>query len=238
MRLVDEDFDAIRATAYERKSLYYDVKIDQRITNIVARKAPVPIRNNAKKITFLINTPQDDTAYTSLYLSDVDIITLLSTLDTALYEHIKNYLVATYRTEKDPVQHSIQFSRPNLAPDVDSTSLLANHHVLAMPVFSGNPDLPTAFGFTISFQSFCDLISLILSRESKEKLPIVIAKYCILSGLTRPLPHGVHTPASLRHISTMQDVEKIYADKRPQQIQKYDAATFTPTVCAQYFSSI
>jgi hypothetical protein len=237
MRLVDEDFNYVQDSPYKRNTLYYTVKIDQRATNILGRKAHVP-NNNATKLTFLINTVQGHLSYTNLYLSEVDIITLLSTLDDAAYEHIKGYLVEVYRKKTDPTAHSVQFDRTALVQDLESVSLTANRHVLAIPTYDNNPNIATPFGFTISFQSFCDVVSLILSTENEEKLKIIITKYCIFSTLLRPLPRGVYIPASLRHVATLEDIESIYASKRSQQIQKYDFETFAPRERDRYFGSI
>jgi hypothetical protein len=239
MQHIDQDFRSIRASLFERQKLYYKVTIDQRQTDVLGRKAPVPYENNnAIKITFLINTPRDNQSYTTLYLTEIDIITILSELNATSYEHIKDYLVSIYCEQIDHTGHSVRFDRAALVSDIDTLSLTANREVLAVPITANNPDISTPFGFMISYQSLCDLLSLTLSTENADKLKITVTKYCLFSTLLRAGATRIAVPAALAHVSTIGELESIYAGKWPKQVQRFDKDTFTAQVQDEFFSSI
>lgn len=237
IRLIDEDFKVVQASKFKRESLYYTVKIDGRETNILGRKARVP-DNNARKFSFLIRTPQGSLTHTTLYLSEIDIIIILSSLDGISYKHIRDHLVRVYREETDPSEYSVQLHRAALVPDVEGKTLVANHSVLAMPIPNNNPNIATSFGFTISFQSFCDALSLILSTDNEQKLKIIVTKYCIFAALLRTRSPRESIPVLLTGVGTVKDVEEIYAGMRPLDVQLYDRATFTPQIQTDFFGSV
>lgn len=237
MTEIDDDFDMVNATNHKRRLLYYTIKLDNRKTDIIARSALT--KNNRPRLTLFIQTPQENNSYTMLYLSEIDIINILSTIDKKLYNHIISYLIKVYRNEIKIDEHTTNFSRENLiGSTIKNVSLSAGLHVIAIPKYKNTPSIDTSFGYKVSFQSFCDDISLILSTENEDKLKTIIIKYYVFSSLLREVPKGMPIPTSLGNITTISDIKGIYDKKSNTKAQAYDKNVFKVHIFDNYFKSL
>lgn len=237
MAQVDDDYDAIDATEHKRRLLYYTVKLDDRTTDILARSALN--RNNRPRLTFFIRTSQENSTYTMLYLSEVNIISILSILDDDLYDHIMNHLAKIYRNEIGIDAHTASFNREILAgSETKGASILASLDVIAIPEYKDARYVDTLFGYQISFQSFCDDLSLILSTENKEKLRTSIIKYYILSSILKGAPEGMPIPRGFEKVTTAKGIEEKYDKKGFTKGQEYDRRVFGSQIFTNYFKSL
>ncbi len=237
MQHVDKDLAKVNSTPHRRGRLEYSIKINDRQTEIIARSTLRP-QNNRPRLTFIVRTPQKKTAFTSLYLSEIDIMDILSTLDNDLYEHIENYLVRLYRDEVNPEENRVHFSREALFSHIADTTLSADRKVFVIPDFIQDRTVMTPFGFLMSFRSFCDVLSLILSTENPFKLKVIITKYFVFSHLLRSQHVGVPVPQALREATTLDRIKEVYAGKDLTRIQQYDEATFHPDLFSAYFQKL
>jgi hypothetical protein len=231
LRDIDKDYDNIGKSDNKRNLIYYTVKIDGRTTDIYAR------RNN-RRVTFLIRSLQDEHTYTMLYLSEIDLITILATLEDELYKHIMDRFIKACREKNDPDEHIVEFARETMSSGLTAISATANDGLVIIAKHDDNPNIATRFGFDISYQSFCDDLSLIFSTENSEKLKLITVKYYVFSNIIRASHKGMPLPKELAHISTLEDIERIYKDMRPKQILAYDHKVFKYDEYAEYFQSV
>jgi|JI10StandDraft_1071094.scaffolds.fasta_scaffold366579_1 hypothetical protein len=227
---IDEDFNIIKESDYTRRSLYYTVKIDNRETEIRARK-------NSRRTTFFIRTPQDYLEYTMLYLSEIDLITILSTLSLEQYDNIINQLIGFYSKAVEENIHTLEFTREDIFSEIKSISKTANDNLLIISAID-SADIKTPFGFEISYQSFCDDLSLVFSTENSTKLKIIIIKYYVLSKIIRSSTEGIPIPKELNGIKTAKDVNDIYKNMNLKNSLLYDARIFSPSDYDEYFQSL
>lgn len=237
MTQVDDDYDAVDATEHKRRLLYYSVKLDDRTTDIIARSTLN--RNNRPRLTFFIRTPQENSNYTMLYLSEANIISILSTLDDNLYDHIINHLVKVYRNKIGTNAHAVNFSRESLpGSKIQGALITANLDVVVIPEYKEASNVGTTFGYEISFQSFCDDLSLILSTENKEKLKTSIVKYYIFSNMLKGASEGMPIPQGFEKVTTAKDIEEKYEKKGFTKGQEYDSRVFGGQIFSDYFKSL
>lgn len=227
---IDKDFDSVEDSNYTRRSLYYTVKIDGRETEIRARK-------NSRRTIFFIRTPQDGLEYTMLYLSEIDLISILSTLSLEQYDNIIKQLIGFYLKEVEENIHTIEFAREDIFFKLKSISKTANDNLLIISTTDGS-NIETPFGFEISYQSFCDDLSLIFSTENSIKLKIIIIKYYVFSKIIRSSTDKMPVPKELADVKTTKDLEEIYANMRLKDSLLYDARVFKPSNYDEYFQSM
>lgn len=227
---IDEDFKNVKKSDYARKSLYYTVKIDGRATEIRARK-------NSRRTTFFIHTPQEGHEYTMLYLSEIDLITILSTLNVEQYDNIIRQLGGFYSETIDSAPHTLEFAREDIFFGLKSTSKTADDSLLIIST-PNNAAIATPFGFEISYQSLCDDLSMIFSTENSTKLKIIIIKYYVLSKIIRSSTESIPIPKELATVKTAQDLEDIYTNMTLKDSLLYDAHIFKPSDYDEYFQSI
>ena len=235
MSQVDDDFLSINGTSFKRKCLYYSTQLDKRDTRIIARSMLAP--NGRPRLTFLVKTPFDQDEYTMLYLSDVDVIALISSLEESLYKHIVNYFKKINRSEVKEDAHTVNFEREELVSSIKSLILYANRNIVLIPEYASNPNINTYFGYQISFHSLCDVISFMLSTENEEKLKSTSIKYLVYASLIRGSAKGLAIPDDLKHVKTLSDVNEIYDKMRFTSRQEFDRKIFFHKNYVDYFQT-
>ncbi len=238
--LIDKDYRSVAKNEFKRERLYYAVTIDTRATDVIARNTVNP-RTNTHRTTFLIRSAQEDSLYALSYLSETDVIAILTLLDSDLYQYIIGYLVKLYRNEVDKKAHSVRFDRESLVSAIAAASLTANSNVWVIPDFGKEASIATPLGYDISFRSFCDVLSLMLSMENSEKLKRVIAKYYVFTNLLRSesTPTDMPVPDNLKQMKTIDDVERLYdAMPRFKTWRAFDEKTFDIKQFESYFQSL
>lgn len=222
LSLVDED-----CIVSGKERLYYKVELDGRQdTNTLVRS--VRRRNNTPAVSFLIKTTHETDEYSILYLSQIDIIEVISLMDEDTRTHLWSCLFDVYLNTFDTSCKSILFAREPINSELDLTRFTLNGDAIIIPLPDQDYKVHTSFGFDISYHDLCDCISLMLSMEPSEKLKTVLSKYFVLSELLAGRETLVAPPGELAHAKNASDLRAAYDNisTKIEEREQYDIEAF------------
>ena len=232
VKKIDKDFNDIKKTPFKRRGIYYSVFIDKKQTSITTRKT--------NRISYLIDTEQENNTYTRLYVEDWQIGVIFATVDDNSFSFLKNWLITVYYG-KSIEEHTLKLCRTALYDGIEEKSYESLVNIIYLGDITALPlEIDTTFGFSVSSRSFIDFICLTLSMEDNDKLKIELTKYCMLADLLKKqnvtMIHKL--VPQLKDIRTTIDIERLYESINNQNTTKHDKAMFSKEVSNQYFGNL
>lgn len=229
---IDDDFNKLKNTPFERNQIYYSISIDGKKTSITARKD--------NRIAYLIDTTHKTSdTYSRLYIEDWRIGVMIAKLDDKSFEFMKNWLASIYR-DGSIEECIVKFNRYTMPLGVKAMSVeMLIEMIYEKDVSELSSSIDTTFGFSISNRAFVDFLCLTLSMENDTKLKIAITKHCIIAELLRNRGDVIRSRfTDFKGIKTIMDIEGLYTKMRRQtDIEKYDKKIFSKELAEQYFES-
>lgn len=220
--LVDED-----CINSGKERLYYKVEIDgRRNTNVLARS--VRRRNNTPAVSFLIRNNYQANQYSIVYLSQIDVIEVLSLMDEVMRTHLWSCLSEVYLGSFDTSYKSVKFMREAIGEEKDHVLFSLEGDAVIIPLPEKDYKVDTSFGFELSYYDFCDCMSLMLAMEPAEKLHTVLSKYYVLSELLAGRKMPVSPPLEFAHVKSVNDLRVAYDNisTKIEERERYDLNAF------------
>lgn len=219
--LVDED-----CINSGKERLYYKIELNgRRDTNVLVRS--VRRRNNTPAVSFLIRNNHQSNHYSIVYLSQIDVIEVLSFMDKAMRAHLWSYLSEVYMSSFDISSKTVKFMREAVGGESDSVMFSLEGDAILIPLPENDYSVSTSFGFDLSYYDFCDCMSLMLSMEPAEKLKVVLSKYYVLSELLAGR-EVMSVPPELAHVKSTSELRVAYENisTKVEEREQYDLETF------------
>lgn len=235
IELIDQDFQHVAKSKFPRNRLYYTIVLGDRKSNLIARKAVV---RGGTVVNFLMTSPVGKIADHSsmLYLSDLDIIEILSTLDEKSLNTFVDFFVDCTLGSVNS-KSFVQFEREELHIDIEPLYISTTAGV-ALIEYTGNENINTPQGMTFSLGDFCDLISLIMAKEGESKMRITATKYIVLTNLVKPFDVNIPMIKELDKIRNVDDVRSLYEPLGTNAQRRLDEQLFNQELYFTYFESI
>lgn len=234
IQLIDEDFQQIAMSAFPRNRLYYSVTLNDRESNVLARKIRI---NGGLGINFLITQPHSEGEPWSsmLYLSDLDIIGVLSSLGNETLSMIEDFLIMCAHGSVNSTNF-VQLEREEMYKSIDPYYVSTS---AGMPLIQISDDisLDTPQGVIVCIQDFCDLISLTMAKEGSEKMKATATKYLVFSSIILSRNKGIPVPDELISVNDIDSTRKLYEDLGTNAQRRLDARLFDQTLYRAYFES-
>lgn len=235
IELIDQDFQHVAKSKFPRNRLYYTVTLGDRKSNLIARKAIV---RGGSVVNFLLARPVNEiTDHSSmLYISDLDIVEMLSTVDKKLLRTFVDFLVDCI-LETVNSKNFVQFEREGLYIEIEPLYIST---AVGVPLieYAGNEKIKTPQGMTFSLRDFCDLISLIMAKEGESKMKTTATKYIVLTNLVKPFDKGIPVIKELNKIRNIDDIRSLYEPLGTNAQRRLDERLFDQELYATYFESM
>lgn len=210
-----------------KERLYYKVEIDGRKSpNVLVRS--IRRMNNTYAASFLIKSLHEDGKYSITYLSQIDLIEVMSLLSEQARTLLWSDLTAIYLEQCDTVYKTVKFMRDAINNESGNTLLALNGDAVIINPPEEDFPIKTSFGFDLSYRDFCDCLSLMLSMEPRDKLKIVLSKYFILSELLAGRQTSVDPPVELANCGSAADLREAYdgISLKIEEREIYDTSNF------------
>lgn len=222
LKLIDDD--CIKS---DKSRLYYRISLNDSHSNgVVARS--VRRKNNTPAVSFLIRNIHGSDGYTMLYLSQMDVIEVLSLLDEPLRLHLWGFLSEVYYRKVDTSNQDVVFERGPINDESNNVVFKLNGSAIVIPIPDGECGIKTSFGFELKYRDFCDCLSLMLSMEPEGKLNTILSKYYVLSESIAGRELAVLPPEQFTAAASSSDLTRVYdsISDKIEELEAYDALTF------------
>lgn len=219
--LVDED-----CISSGKERLYYKVELDGRQNaNVLVRS--VRRRNNTPAVSFLIRNDYQAGHYSIVYLSQIDVIEVLSFMNETMRTHLWSCLSEVYLSSYDTSYKNVKFMREAIGSENESILFSLEGDAIIIPLPENDYRVGTSFGFDLSYHDFCDCMSLMLSMEPAEKLKVVLSKYYVLSELLAGR-EVMSVPSELAHVKSASELRVAYDNisTKVEEREQYDLEAF------------